>query len=155
LGSAINPSATKSPTDEQNKTALNNAVNNMNRVIGEKSGAGADAARRLAANLTRLAQADEQMRERAATVFIRPLNIARAELRGLLQAQPFALEALPREIVRDWTTADGRSRVDALPKGDPNDNETLREFAREVLTAAPEAVGGPISILESGHTIVI
>jgi predicted RND superfamily exporter protein len=72
----------------------------------------------------------------------------------MLQAQPFTLQSLPPEIVREWGTPDGRYRADALPKGDPNDNDTLREFAREVLTAAPEAVGGPISILESGQTIV-
>ena len=28
-----------------------------------------------------------------------------------------------------WKTADGQIRVQALPKGDPNDNETLRKFA--------------------------
>jgi predicted RND superfamily exporter protein len=95
------------------------------------------------------------MRERVTTAFIRPLNIALSELRDMLQAQPFTLQSLPEEIVREWTTPGGRSRADALPKGDPNDNDTLREFAREVLTVAPEAVGGPISILESGRTIVI
>jgi hypothetical protein len=51
-------------------------------------------------------------------------------------------------------TPDGRVRVEALPKGDPNDNETLREFARAVLAVAPTATGGPISILESGRTII-
>ena len=33
-------------------------------------------------------------------------------------------------------TPDGRARVEALPKGDPNDNETLRNFARAVLAVA-------------------
>ena len=50
-------------------------------------------------------------------------------------------------------TPDGRTRVQALPKGDPNDNETLRQFAKAVLAVEPTAIGGPISILEAGNTI--
>jgi predicted RND superfamily exporter protein len=48
---------------------------------------------------------------------------------------------------------DGRARVAASPKGDPNDTETLRTFARAVLDKFPHAVGGPISILLSGETV--
>jgi len=155
LGSALNASATaKPPTDDQNKTALRNAADNLNRLAANKTGNSADAARRLAVNLTKLSQADAATREQAKAVFVRPLNVALADLRDMLQAQPFTLESLPPDIVHDWATPDGRYRADALPKGDPNDNDTLREFAREVLTVAPEAVGGPISILESGKTIV-
>jgi predicted RND superfamily exporter protein len=40
------------------------------------------------------------------------------------------------------------------PNGDPNDNDTLRAFAAAVLKVQPEAIGGPISILKSGDTIV-
>jgi predicted RND superfamily exporter protein len=46
------------------------------------------------------------------------------------------------------------ARVQALPKGDPNDNDTLRAFAGAVQKIEPDATGGPISILESGNTIV-
>ena len=45
-------------------------------------------------------------------------------------------------------------RVEAEPRGDPNDNETLRKFAAAVLAAEPNAIGGPVSILKSGDTIV-
>ena len=41
-----------------------------------------------------------------------------------------------------------------IRRGDPNDNEVLRQFARAVLAVEPRASGGPISILESGHTVV-
>jgi len=44
--------------------------------------------------------------------------------------------------------------IEALPKGDPNDNDTLRKFAAAVLTAEPTAIGGPVSILKSGDTVV-
>ena len=41
-----------------------------------------------------------------------------------------------------------------FPKGDANDNETLRRFVRAVQALAPEATGAPVSIQESSRTIV-
>ncbi len=64
------------------------------------------------------------------------------------------MQTLPPELVSGWKTKDGLIRVEALPKGDPNDNDTLRKFADAVLTAEPLAIGGPVSILKSGDTIV-
>ena len=61
---------------------------------------------------------------------------------------------MPAEIAREWVTQDGRNKVEILPKGDPNDNETLRKFARAVQEVEPNANGGPISILESGRTVI-
>jgi hypothetical protein len=61
---------------------------------------------------------------------------------------------LPQDLADDWVRPDGRTRVEAFPSGDPNDNETLRNFARRVLAVEPNASGGPISILEAGRTIV-
>ncbi len=54
---------------------------------------------------------------------------------------------LPRSQ-REWVTQDGRYKVEILPKGDPTDNETLRQFARAVQAVEPNATGGPIAILE-------
>ena len=51
-------------------------------------------------------------------------------------------------------TTDGRARVEVAPKGDPDDNEAMRQFARAVLAVEPNAVEGPISILDAGETIV-
>jgi predicted RND superfamily exporter protein len=64
------------------------------------------------------------------------------------------LQSLPETLTRQWVAADGRARVQATPKGDPNDNETLRHFARAIQAQFPDAVGVPVSILESGKTIV-
>ncbi len=72
----------------------------------------------------------------------------------MLKAQPVSVKTLPQDIVSEWTSADGRTRVEAQPKGDPNDNDTLRKFAAAVLKVEPTAIGGPISILKSGDTIV-
>ena len=76
------------------------------------------------------------------------------QLKNTLQAQPVTLKSLPPELVNSWKTKDGLMRVEALPKGDPNDNEVLRKFADAVLAAEPNAIGGPVSILKSGDTVV-
>ncbi len=55
--------------------------------------------------------------------------------------------------MRDWVLPDGRARVQALPKGDPNDTNVLRTFATSVLAAEPSATGAAISYYESGKTV--
>ncbi len=64
------------------------------------------------------------------------------------------LDNLPPEITTNWRATDGKILVQAMPKGNPDDNEVLRDFARAVLAVEPTAIGGPISIYESGNTIV-
>jgi hypothetical protein len=114
----------------------------------------APAAQRLSDLLAKLASATPEMRQKAADAFLRPLRTALDDLKDLLQAHPVTLADVPNDIAELWRTPDGRARVEVLPKGDPNDNDTLRTFARAVRTAQPDATGGPISILESGDTIV-
>src|SRR6202040_973680 len=76
------------------------------------------------------------------------------DLRTLLKAQAITRENLPPSLARDWTTPDGLARIDVAPKGDPNNNDVLRTFARAVQTVAPDATEGPITILEARRTVV-
>ena len=142
------------PSDADNITALKNAADALNQVAGSDPGAGAAAAKRLATALTALANADQSMRARAQATFIYPLQIALSDLRERLQAQTVTLQSLPQDLTRDWIVPDGRARAEATPKGDQNDNENLRRFARAILAVEPNATDGPISILESGNAIV-
>ena len=142
------------PTDEENVSALNEVVTALNEAADKHKGPGADAARRLSGLLANLAKATPEMRQKVANAFLSPLKIALADLQDLLQAHPVTLADVPHNIEELWRTKDGRARVEVLPKGDPNDNETLRNFARAVLAVEPDATGGPISILESGYTVV-
>ena len=144
----------KPPTDADNVAALKAVADGLNAAAGSQTGKGAAAAKRLVEDLTKLAQGDAALRERAERVMIFPLNTVLDELRNYLQAQPVTLETLPSDIAREWVTQDGRFKVEILPKGDPNDNETLRKFALAVLAVEPDAIGGPVSILESGYTVV-
>jgi hypothetical protein len=102
----------------------------------------------------KLAEADEAMRTRAQTAFIVPLQTSLGQLRGFLTAQRVTKENLPQSLRRLWVTPDGRGRVEASPKGNTDDTEVLRTFARAILAVYPNGTGGPISILESSHTVV-
>jgi predicted RND superfamily exporter protein len=112
------------------------------------------AARRLADALSKLAVSNEATRDKVQAIFVLPLKVALDQLRNSLQAQPVSLKTLPAELVNSWKTKDGLQRVEAQPRGDPNDNDTLRKFAGAVLDAEPNAIGGPVSILKSGDTVV-
>jgi hopanoid biosynthesis associated RND transporter like protein HpnN len=142
------------PSDTENVDALKRAIDGLTQASGDRTGPGAEAAQRLAAALSRLVQGDVALRRRAEAVFIVPINNDLDDIRGFLQAKPVTLDNLAPDIARFWRTRDGKIRVEVLPKGDPDDNEVTRAFARAVLAVEPDASGGPISILESGNTIV-
>jgi hypothetical protein len=155
LGPALNPeSVDDPPTDQENVDSLKSSVNALRTTAGEDKGPGAVASRRLADALEKLANSDEATRNKAQAIFVDPLKVVLEQLKNFLQAKPVTLENLPPVIVNSWKTKDGLMRVEALPKGDPNDNDNLRRFASAVLVAEPTAIGGPVSILKSGDTVV-
>jgi uncharacterized protein len=63
------------------------------------------------------------------------------------------IKTLPANLVRDWVLPDGSARIEALPKGDPNDINVLRAFATAVLRAEPSATGPAITYYESSRTV--
>jgi hopanoid biosynthesis associated RND transporter like protein HpnN len=155
LNPALNPDQLDAPpTDQENIDALKGAAASLRNTAGDAKGPGAEASRRLADDLTKLADSNEATRNKAQAVFVDPLKIVLEQLKLLLQAQPVSLKTLPPDLVRSWQTPEGITRVEALPRGDPDDNETLRKFAAAVLAAEPNAIGGPVSILKSGETVV-
>ena len=142
------------PTDEEIVGALNLRADALTRAAENKSGPGAEASKRLAAAMTKLAIADPARRQRVETVLTVPLKLDLDDMRELLKAMPITLNNLPEEITGSWRIANGRVRLEVTPSGDPDDNENIRAFARAVLAVEPAATGGPISILESGRTVV-
>jgi len=143
----------KAPTDAEVIEALNASVEDLSRAAESKSGPGAEAAKRLAANIRQLANAPQNVRDAAKAMLIPPLEIMLRGLHQSLQAEQVSAETLPADLRADWLLPDGRARLEILPKGDPNDNEVIRSFARAVLAVAPTASGGPIMILQAGRTI--
>ncbi|MGZ5855395.1 MAG: MMPL family transporter, partial [Xanthobacteraceae bacterium] len=155
LSPALNPDSIDAPpSDEENVEALNGSAESLRKAAGESKGPGAVASRRLADALSKLAGSNQATRDKTQAIFVTPLKIVLDQLNNSLQAQPVSLKTLPPDLVSSWKTKDGLQRVEALPRGDPNDNETLRRFATAVLVAQPTAIGGPVSILKSGETVV-
>jgi len=155
LNPALNPdSIDPAPSDQENVESLKGSVENLRKTAGDAKGPGAVASRRLADALSKLAETNQATREKTQAVFINPMKIVLDELKNSLQAQPVSLKTLPPELVNSWKTKDSLIRVEALPRGDPNDNDTLRKFAAAVLAAEPTAIGGPVSILKSGDLVV-
>jgi hopanoid biosynthesis associated RND transporter like protein HpnN len=155
LNPALSPDQVdEAPTDQENVEALKSSVEALRRAAGDDKGPGAVASRRLADALQKLADASEETRTKAQAVFVTPMKIVFAQLRNALQSEPVSLKTLPPDLVSAWKSKDGVIRVEALPRGDPNDNDTLRKFAAAVLVAEPTAIGGPVSILKSGDTVV-
>jgi|SRR6185369_8626361 len=154
LGPGLQPRPVKPPTDQENVAALNGIAGQLTKIAGSTKSPGADAARRLAADAQKLAQADEAKRNKTQVAFTTALDTDVQMLRGFMGAQRITKDNLPDSLKRQWITAEGRARVEASPKGDTNDTEVLRRFASAVLSVYPDATGGPISILESSKTVV-
>jgi hopanoid biosynthesis associated RND transporter like protein HpnN len=155
LNAALNPdSIDPAPSDAENVDALKGSVESLRRTAGDAKGPGAVTSRRLADALSKLAESNQATRDKTQAIFVTPLKLVLDQLKKSLQAQPVSLKTLPADLVDSWKTKDGLQRVEALPRGDPNDNDTLRKFASAVLAAEPNAIGGPVSILKSGDTVV-
>ena len=156
LGPTLYPSETKpAPSDAQIAQAMAITALAMRKAAADDTTPVAGAARKLADALEALAKGSADQRAQAHEALIPGLNVMLSQLRSALQAaEPVTLETLPHELVRDWVTPDGRARIQVFPRGNANDNEVLRRFVAAVRTLAPDATGAPVTIQESGATIV-
>jgi uncharacterized protein len=135
------------------------AAGQLENAAADHPGPGAAEAQHLATALRKLAQSDAATRDRAERAISLPLQIALVQLRTALNPQPtITVDTLPPDIVSQWLTHDGRALIEISPRvapgTNPNDTEMLRAFSKAVLRAAPDVVGGPISILHSANVIV-
>jgi uncharacterized protein len=154
IAPALASPARPAPSDPENVTALEQSVSALQDIAGQNSGPAADAARRLAADLDKLAHGDTTQRARAADAFIRPLQVDLDDIGQSLSAAPVTRDQLPADLVRDWIAPDGRARIEIWPKGNAGDNAAIDRFARAVLAVQPTATGVAIGSTEWGTTIV-
>jgi hopanoid biosynthesis associated RND transporter like protein HpnN len=155
LNGALNPPKTISPPADQDRVkALLTAAHTLAKAAGDDPGAGPDAARRLAALLAKLAYGSALDRDRVERAFAEPLRYTLDFLRTALEPERISHESIPAQIARDWIAADGRARVEVLPKGDPDDSETVRNFVKAVLAVEPGASGPAVELFAAGNTVV-
>lgn len=108
----------------------------------------------MAGALKRLAETTPETRAAAETVLLDGFRLRLSQLRQSLQPEAVTAATVPPEIRRDWIAADGRARIEVVPKGDVHDNAVMEKFVTAVLAIAPEATGSPVLIQESANTVV-
>ena len=155
LDTTIKPANIRpAPSDAETVQALESAATGLSQVAGEDKGAGATAAKRLSALLSRLAAAPPALRVKADQVLVPPLKFELDQLRLMLKPQKITRETLPSDLTRNWIGANGAARVQVLPRGDSNDDTTLRTFASAVLAVEPTATGAPVSLQAAADMVV-
>jgi hypothetical protein len=155
IDASLNPAEVDGrPTDQENIEALSSTADTLSKVAGNNQGPAADAARRLSGLLSRLAGAAPYARAQAEAAVVAPLQISLDQFRRELKPQPITTENIPLDLAREWVTADGRARVQVLPKGDPDNTEVLRDFVGAVLAVEPNATGHAVFLYEARNTVV-
>ena len=155
LDPTINPLFVKPPPSDADVVAsLKETAQALSAAAQSEQGSVAAAAGHLALTLRRLAAAPATVRSRAADALVPGLNAMLDQLRAALQPGPVTFNTLPKDLVRDWVAPNGTYRAQVFPSGNANDNRVMEEFVREIRIVSPDATGAPISIQESGKTIV-
>ena len=155
LDSTLNPFEVKpAPSDAEVKASLAATAAKLRTAAGMDTGKSAGDARRLADALDKLAAGGPENRGRAMRAFVPGLQILLRQLSDSLTPQKVNLASIPADMRSEWVAADGTARVQVLPKDTSNDPAALSAFSDQVLAVAPDATGAPISIRESGRTIV-
>jgi len=136
------------PSDTETKIALSALVAKL-RALPDF-----EAAHRLADALDRAAQAGAIGLAALREVLLDGVPQYLESIRDLLQADHVTRESLPATVLRDWVAPDSAAKIEIQPRGDVNDIELRRNFVAEVRGVLPNVTGVPVSVLESGRTVV-
>jgi uncharacterized protein len=153
LDGVLNPARRPAPpTDADTVEALKSGAQNLLLLADAVPGPGGDAAKRLSADLDKLAAAPPAMRASMQTTLIQPLAADLEALRHALRPGGVTRATLPEAIRRSWVNPDGRARVELVPKA--GQGFSAAQFAHAVMLAEPTATGPAIGQLEWGATII-
>ena len=142
------------PTSAETLAAIDQTAADLSGAAsGVDTPAGREA-RRLGDALTALAAAPLATRTEAERVLVTPLRTTLKQVRDIFSAAEVTIDSLPAELRSAWVAPDGEVKIEASPKGDPNDNAVQRRFVAAVRSVAPQATGAPIFVIEAAATIV-
>ncbi len=155
LDATLTPFTVKPPpTDGEVASSMLDAAKALRKAADHRRTQAAADALRLAGVLDTLAKGPQADRDIAANALVSGLNTLLGELRSALQAEPVSIKTMPPDLVSEWVAKDGTARLEVFPKTNVNDNKSLKRFSKAVLAVTPNATGTPITIQESGETIV-
>ena len=143
------------PSDQDNINSLNAAAAQLNEAAKAHPAVdGASTAQKLARAFARLANASQEKRQEVEQAFVFPLKITLDNIRERFHPSQITLQTLPPSLVLAWLTPDGRARISAAPKGDPNDGAVVSRFADAVIKVDPNAAGPAVRITEGAKTVI-
>jgi uncharacterized protein len=162
LDTTVNPiEVAPAPSDAEVVASLTRTSEKLRLAASRHTAKATPADRKAAADALRLADALEALaegpregRERAAAGMIPGLQTLLSQLGNALQAAPVGIDTMPKEMHDEWVAADGTARVSVFPNTAATDDKSLKRFSKAVLSATGEVTGAPITIEESGRTIV-
>jgi hopanoid biosynthesis associated RND transporter like protein HpnN len=156
LDPSINPfDVAAPPTDADLAASLGRAAQALRALAEAPAGAPVRTqALRLAGLLETARSGPPQMRASLQAAVVAGLPAALAQVRDALAAAPVTLDSLPQNLRADWVAADGRARIEILPKAAHGDHRRIADFVRAVQSIAPEAVGDPIAIADTKQLIL-
>ncbi len=113
-----------------------------------------DAGQRLVTVLDRLlGNPTQENFDKLSTSLLTGFDAAIAPLAAGLGPAPVSLEDLPDDIRASFMAKDGRYRVQAFPRQAGAEAENLNRFLKAVQAVAPDAIGEPLIIYESGNIV--
>jgi hypothetical protein len=154
IGATITPfEVAPAPNDGEITASLTATAAKLRDAAKDNSAPSRDA-RRLAAALDAVVKGGPAARAHANEALVPGLQSMLLTVATSLTAQKVTVATMPAEMQRDWVAANGVARVQVSPKDTRNDPSVLKHFTDAVRRVAPDATGAPISIRESGNTIV-
>lgn len=148
------------PSYEQKLTSLNKLEEVLKKSLGSFSGEDARSAQRLYEDIRRF-QTMLKNQEDGQKVFaaleeslLSSLPLLLERLGTLLQASAVDIDSLPKDLVSQYVSADGRYRVQVFPRENILDRNALERFIHSVRTLAPDATDTPVTVYESGRAVV-
>lgn len=150
LSPALNlPAAATPPSDEENYAVLQKVADNL-KPLSDQHPSAAKLGKALNDVITKH---DSAVLQRLNTNIITVMQTKLDAVKQALGAQHIMPENITDDLKRDWVTPEGQYLVQAYPKGNARDHDTLMNFTKAVRAIAPDAGGAPISIQESGHIV--
>ncbi len=158
LNPVLKPDPSKTPpTDADNVAALKAAVTNVRQAADngpDKDGPGVVRRAASRSRSRRSPMATRRCAHACQAAMIAPLDTALDELRDYLQAQPVTLETLPPEIADNWITKTAAPRSRYCRRAIPTTTRRCANSPPRCRPRSPTRIGGPISILELGRTMI-
>ena len=155
LDATLNPfEVMPAPSQADEIAAFKSTAEKLRAAAGSTADKPGRDARRLADALDAVTRAGKPALARAREALVPGLKTMLTQVSDSLKAAPVTIQSMPADFRADWVAADGTARIQVFPKNTSDDPAALSDFSDQVLSVAPQATGAPISIRESGKTIV-